>query len=92
MAGEQVPRVGGEANPNSWHFQRIDETGPLPNPIGHTVPLLTHDDRGVWGLVGTGIYVSQDGLFVTARHVVDHVVQEGRQFAPLVILHPHAIN
>lgn len=92
MAEEQVPRLGGEADPNSWHFQRIDEAGPLPNPIGHTVPLLTHDDRGVWSLVGTGFYISEDGLFVTARHVVDHVVKKGRQAAPLVILHPRSTN
>jgi hypothetical protein len=87
LAEEQVPRLGGEADPNSWHFQRIDKAGPLPNPIGHTFPLLTHDDQGIWSLVGTGFYISEDGLFVTARHVMEHVLRDGRQVAPLVILH-----
>jgi hypothetical protein len=52
--------------------------------------MLTHDDRGVWSLVGTGFYVSSDGLFVTARHNVESVLRDGRQIAPLVIVHLHS--
>jgi hypothetical protein len=90
MADQNAPPLGGEADPNSWHFQRAGQEGPLPNPVGHTFPILTHDPLGVWELVGTGFYVSGDGLFVTARHVVDHVLRAGKQIAPLVIVHPHS--
>jgi hypothetical protein len=89
MTDQSAP-LGGEADPNSWHFQRIDQDGPLPNPIGHTFPILTHDPLGVWELVGTGFYISGDGLFVTARHVVEYVLEDGRQIAPLVIFHQHS--
>jgi hypothetical protein len=83
-------QLGGEADPNYWHFGRVEEVGPLPNPCGHTFPLLTHDEAGTWSLVGTGFYVSDNGLFVTAGHVVDHVCREGQQILPLVILHLHS--
>jgi Trypsin-like peptidase domain len=89
MTDQSAP-LGGEADPNSWHFQRSDQEGPLPNPIGHTFPILTHNPLGVWELVGTGFYISGDGLFVTARHVVDHVLSDGKQIAPLVIVQPHS--
>jgi hypothetical protein len=79
--------IGGEANPNAWHFSRLGEQGPLPNPIGHTFPLLTHESDGQWRLIGTGFYINDRGFFVTARHVVDEVLRDGRQVMPLVILH-----
>jgi hypothetical protein len=78
---------GGEIDPNDWCFARQGEVGPLPNPFGHTFPLLTHDVEGRWRLVGTGFYISDGGVFVTARHVIDDVLKDGRQAAPLVILH-----
>jgi hypothetical protein len=81
---------GGEADPNRWYFAKHGEEGPLPNPSGHTFPLLTHDETGKWSLVGTGFYVSDNGLFVTARHVVEHVCRDGKQALPLVILHLHS--
>ena len=77
--------LGGEADPNSWHFAAPH--GSLPNPVGHTFPLLTHNDAGVWRLIGTGFYVSADGLFVTAGHVIDEVLDGDAQARPLVILH-----
>jgi hypothetical protein len=90
MAGQNPPPRGGEADPNSWHFARTDQEGPLPNPVGHTFPILSHDPLGVWELVGTGFYISGNRLFVTARHVVNHVLHAGKQIAPLVIVHPHS--
>lgn len=90
MSDVPPQRLGGETDPNAWHFSRLGETGPLPNPVGHTFPLLTHSPDGTWGLVGTGFYVNDSGFFVTARHVVEHVLQDGRQTAPLVIMHLHS--
>ncbi len=90
MTNESPPCLGGDADPNSWHFKPTKEEGPLPNPVGHTFPLLTHDLQGNWSLLGTGFYISSDGLFVTARHVIDEVSSNGRQISPLVILHPRS--
>lgn len=85
MSNHGLPRLGGEADPNLWRFAASH--GPLPNPIGHTFPLVTHDHRGLWRLIGTGFYISSDCLFVTAAHVVGDVLENGRQTAPLVIMH-----
>ena len=82
---EAPPPLGGEADPNHWHFRSLGEDGPLPNPVGHTFPLLTHDVDGRWSVVGTGF--CGDGLFLTARHVVEHAFDADRQLSPLVILH-----
>ncbi|TKS61722.1 MAG: serine protease [Nitrospira sp.] len=85
MPDELLHNLGGEANPSAWHF--AGSQGPLPNPVGHTFPLLTHDSTGAWRLIGTGFYISRDGLFVTARHVIDDVLDGDRQILPLVIMH-----
>jgi len=55
--------------------------------VGHTFPLLTHDAGGLWRLIGTGFYISRDGLFVTARHVIEDVLEDDRQVLPLAIMH-----
>jgi hypothetical protein len=78
--------LGGEADPNSWHF--MADHGPLPNPVGHTFPLMSHDETERWRVIGTGFYVGSSGLFVTARHVIEDVLNEGQQIFPLVIFHP----
>ena len=83
-------RLGGEADPNSWHFNRVGEEGPLPNPTGHTFPLISHDAEGRCRIVGTGFYVNNDGMFVTARHVIEDVMQGDAQIAPLIALHLHS--
>ncbi len=83
-------RLGGEADPNSWHFNRVGEEGPLPNPIGHTFPLISHDAEGRCRIVGTGFYVNDGGMFLTARHVIEDVMQDDVQIAPLIALHLHS--
>jgi hypothetical protein len=87
MTDEHPPSLAADADPNSWYFKNPDQDGPLPNPVGHTFPLLTHDPNGRWELIGTGFYASSDGLFITARHNIRHVLHGGRQVSPLVILH-----
>jgi hypothetical protein len=83
-------RLGGEADPRSWFFNRVGEEGPLPNPTGHTFPLISHDLAGRCRVVGTGFYVNDEGMFVTARHVVEEVMRGDVQVAPLVALHLHS--
>jgi hypothetical protein len=37
--------------------------------------------------VSTGFFINDQGLFVTARHVIEDVLRDGEQVLPLVILH-----
>jgi hypothetical protein len=90
MATSASDRLPGATDPNAWYFSRIGEEGPLPNPVGHTFPFLTHGADRRWRLVGTGFYVNDSGFFVTSRHVIDEVFQNGCQILPLVILHFHS--
>jgi hypothetical protein len=80
MTDEHPPSLAADADPNSWYFKNPDQDGPLPNPVGHTFPLLTHDPNGRWELIGTGFYASSDGLFITARHNIRHVLQGDGRF------------
>jgi hypothetical protein len=82
---DPVPPLEGAAGPNGGHFAA--DHGPLPNPVGHTFPLVSHDADANWRLIGTGFYISYDGLFVTARHVVEDVLRDGHQVQPLAIFH-----
>lgn len=81
MSDIPLSRLGGETDPNDWHFSRFEEVGPLPNPAGHTFPLLTHDADGRWRLIGTGFYINDSGLFVTARHVIEEVLRDSKQIS-----------
>jgi hypothetical protein len=87
MAEDFLPPKEGAADPSNWNFTRHPSDGPLPNPVGHSFPLMTHDEQGVWRLIGTGFYVSSDGLFVTAAHNVQEILDDsGAQVSPLVIV------
>ena len=79
-------QLGGEIDPNAWNFSRVGEDGPLPNPVGHTFPIVTHDVAGGWRVIGTGFYISNTGFFATARHVVEDVFHAGQQQSPLLII------
>jgi hypothetical protein len=82
---DTIPPLDGAADPNAWHFSA--DHGPLPNPVGHTFPLLSHDSDGRWRLIGTGFYISKDGLFITAKHVIEDVLDREKQISPLAIFH-----
>jgi hypothetical protein len=79
--------LGGEAHPDGWHFQNVGEEGPLPNPADPIFPIISQNENKEWEMVGTGFYVASNGLFVTARHVIEDVLNEGQQVKPLAILH-----
>src|SRR3954453_2207158 len=74
--------LGGEADPNVWHFSRFGEVGPLPNPSGHTFPLITHDVAGCWRLIGTGFYIN-DGGSLSRASCHRRRGRDGEQLSPL---------
>ena len=86
-----LSNLGGEMAPGSWDF--LAPHGPLPNPVGHVFPIMSHDGAGDWRLIGTGFHIGPRGLFVTAKHVIEDVfgncrIIAGKQLAPLAVLRP----
>jgi hypothetical protein len=90
MDKEELLPLEGSAGGNLWKF--FADHGPIPNPINHTFPLMTHDEFGEWQLIGTGFYISPDGLFVTAKHVIEDVFEQDKQIKPLAIFHAYFHN
>jgi hypothetical protein len=88
---DSIPPFDGAADPNAWNFSA--NHGPLPNPVGHTFPLLSHNSEGHWRLIGTGFYISNDGLFVTAKHVIEDALNGDQQKADIALgVAAHATN
>jgi hypothetical protein len=84
-----LSNLGGEMAPGSWDF--VAPHGPLPNPVGHVCPIMSHDCAGDWRMIGTGFHIGPRGLFVTAKHVIEDVFENcrivaGKQLAPLAVL------
>jgi hypothetical protein len=44
--------------------------GTKKNPMNTIFPILSIDDFGKYGLIGTGFFIGEDGLFATAKHVL----------------------
>jgi hypothetical protein len=45
--------------------------------LGHAIfPIVTQRDDGVFVAIGTGFFIAENGLFVTAAHVVEAVLDE----------------
>jgi S1-C subfamily serine protease len=51
------------------------------------VPVVKSGDNGDLIVIGTGFYVSHNGLFVTAKHVVDAAINEHGRWNGLALIH-----
>lgn len=84
-----TPLLGGESAPDRFGFRtgagEPAEGGPA------IFPVIRHHIDGKIDLLGTGFFVSNNGLFVTARHVLEAPFdpRTGRQVFPISIIHFH---
>ena len=76
----------GEANP--IHFSARSDDGSLVSPDRAIVPICRQDAAGTWLLIGTGFFITANGLIATAKHVVTDVIDLQRlaQTAPIAAL------
>jgi hypothetical protein len=79
------PQLPGEA-PSDAYGMHTGDGNPI-NP-GHAVfPIMRYDGGGRMYLLGTGFFITTNGLFVTARHVLmDTFDRNGRQRFPIGII------
>ena len=82
----QPPELRGEAAPDRYGVRTGD--GDSSDPSYAIFPIIRYDTLGHVHLVGTGFYVSTNGLFVTARHVLMATFDaKGREKYPIGIVH-----
>jgi hypothetical protein len=65
-----------------------DGAGQIARPHEVIFPIVKQLQSGSLGLIGTGFFISDNGLFATAKHVLLDVFDEdGHQSAPIAIIH-----
>jgi hypothetical protein len=64
----------GEAPKGAYQFHTDD--GALGDPSEAVFPILSQDAKGIFSLIGTGFFIAENGIFVTAAHVISAVLDE----------------
>ena len=67
-------------------YKAVDDSGGTVH-LGETVlPILKQVEGRRWELIGTGFFISGNGVFATAKHVLHDVLDaKGQQLHPIVI-------
>jgi len=65
----------------------IDGTGSHVDPRLGVVPIVMELKKGKLAVIGTGFYITRYGLFLTAKHVLELMVKEGKFEERAFILH-----
>jgi len=74
--------LDGEIPPTA--FRAIDGNGQTVNPNEVIFPIVRQDANGRFRLIGTGFFITDNGLFASAKHVLLDVLDEtGKQEAPI---------
>lgn len=68
-------------------FKSADGNGIPCDPMEPIVPILKKLSEEQWQLIGTAFYITTNGIFLTARHVLDDVINQGAQTHPIAIFH-----
>lgn len=63
---------------DSKHFSAKNSDGAIVDPSEGVFPLVSQRPDGLFVTIGTGFFVSSNGIFITAGHVVDEVLNEQR--------------
>lgn len=68
-------------------FKSANENGNLCDPAEAIFPILKQLDKNQWQLIGTAFYITTNGIFLTARHVLDDVINQNIQTHPIAAFH-----
>ena len=84
--------LGGEAAPNQFGFRGGD--GSIGEGARAIFPIIRQCSDGTIDLLGTGFFISQNGIFVSARHVLDAAFDHvsGKQSFPVAMIHLYEGN
>ena len=80
-----IPHLPGEAALDRYEIRTA--RGELIDPVHGIFPIVRYDRDGYLYLLGTGFFISTNGLFATARHVLmDTFDSKGRERYPIGIV------
>jgi Trypsin-like peptidase domain len=84
-----TPPLGGESAPDQFGF--TTGTGESVEGGPAIFPIIRHHTDGTVDLLGTGFFIANNGLFVTAKHVLNAPFdpRTGQQLFPVSIIHFH---
>lgn len=69
-------------------FKSVDGKNNPANPSHAIFPILKQIDKNYWELIGTGFYIATNGIFVTAKHVLEDVINsKNEQEKAIAIFH-----
>jgi len=68
------PRLNGSSPPEKWKFH--SSSGRITSNADGIFPIMKQEENGDFLLVGTGFFVSANGMFITAKHVLRDVCNE----------------
>ena len=76
----------GEALSRKWGFRH--GSGKHVDARDAVFPILRHHASSQWEVVGTGFFITQTGIFVTAKHVLEAVFDpKGQQTHAIAMMH-----
>lgn len=79
-------KLVGEIDGNKYRV--TTDAGKIAKLSEAVVPVLAQDiDNHQFRFVGTGFFISQEGLMITAKHVLDAVRPEGKVIGPIGVCH-----
>lgn len=68
-------------------FKSADGNGNPCDPMEAIIPILKQLSKDQWQLIGTAFYITTNGIFLTARHVLDDVINQNTQTHPIAVFH-----
>lgn len=69
-------------------YRVATDAGKVAKPIEAIIPVLVQDiDDHEFRFIGTGFFIGQGGLMITAKHVLDEVRPKGTVIGPIGVCH-----
>lgn len=65
-------------------FIAVNKDGTICSPDESTFPILKQLENDCWQLIGTGFFITKNGIFLTAKHVLQDVLNANKQTHPIV--------
>ncbi len=85
LTDDKPSPLPGEAESGSYRALHADGTNARMDEA--VFPILRQLSSGIWQLIGTGFFITTNGIFATAKHVLLDVIDDrGKQINPISLI------